>query len=127
MIYSKQRELILNTLLECRSHPTAEDLYAMLKNEHPGLSLATVYRNLNQLAENGMILKIPVPRSADRFDGTLAAHHHMVCRECGKVVDVPQEITDGFPFGANNANGNVIEDFKIIFYGVCSLCNSCIQ
>ena len=58
MIYSKQRELILKTVLENRIHPTADRVFSLLKPEHPGLSLATVYRNLNQLAQNGLLLKL---------------------------------------------------------------------
>ena len=57
MNYSKQRELILNTLKENVVHPTAEYLYEILKENNPNLSLGTVYRNLNQLAENGTIKK----------------------------------------------------------------------
>ena len=57
MNYSKQRETILNTLKENVVHPTAEYLYDVLKRENSSISLATLYRNLNQLAENGIIKK----------------------------------------------------------------------
>ena len=57
MIYSKQRELILKAVLENRVHPTADAVFSFLKPDHPELSLATVYRNLNQLAKNGLLIK----------------------------------------------------------------------
>ena len=56
MIYSKQRELILKAVLENRVHPTADAVFSFLKPDHPELSLATVYRNLNQLAKNGLLI-----------------------------------------------------------------------
>lgn len=58
MNYSRQREVILQTLKDNVVHPTAEYLYAILKEKEPNMSLATLYRNLNQLADNGIIKKI---------------------------------------------------------------------
>ena len=69
MRYSKQRELILNTVLQNKIHPTADDVYKLLRDEYPGLSLGTVYRNLNFLAEHDMLKKINVPNGSDCFDG----------------------------------------------------------
>ena len=60
MKYSRQRELILKTLKENCIHPTAEQLYELIRREEPTVSLATVYRNLNLLAENGMVKKIDI-------------------------------------------------------------------
>ena len=87
MVYSKQRELILKTVLENRIHPTADMVFSLLKPEYPSLSLATVYRNLNLLAENGLLVRIPVPGGADHFDGTLSPHYHMICEKCDRMVD----------------------------------------
>ena len=66
--HSKQREAILSELRSRKDHPTAEDLYFTLKAEMPNLSLGTVYRNLNMLASDGVILKISF-EGADRYDG----------------------------------------------------------
>ena len=70
MKYSRQRELILKTLKENCIHPTAEQLYELIRREEPTVSLATVYRNLNLLAENGMVKKI------EGLDGTA----HLITR-----------------------------------------------
>ena len=53
------------------AHPTAEDVYASLKQENPRLSLGTVYRNLSQLAERGEINRLKMPNGGDRFDGKM--------------------------------------------------------
>jgi len=61
MIYSRQREIILNTLRTNPVHPTADELHEMVKGQDPNISIATVYRNLNQLAAAGKVLKISNP------------------------------------------------------------------
>ena len=88
MRYSKQRELVLKTVLENKIHPNAEFVYNTLKEENPDLSLGTVYRNLNSLVKNNMLKRISIPNGSDCFDGTLAEHQHLVCTECGKVIDI---------------------------------------
>ena len=124
MIYSKQRELILKTVLENRVHPTADAVFSLLKPDHPGLSLATVYRNLNQLAENGLLMKIPVPGGADHFDGTLEPHYHMVCEKCGAMVDIPREYVPAFDREVGEKTGCQISGYAILFYGLCKNCAS---
>ena len=67
--YSRQRESILQYLSATHSHPTADMVYMHVKEEFPNISLGTVYRNLNLLADIGEIIKIPTPDGGDRFDG----------------------------------------------------------
>ncbi len=123
MVYSKQRELVLNKLNECMSHPTADELYSMLNAENAGVSLATVYRNLNQLAENGMAIKLHMPEGADRFDGTLAEHFHLVCEACGAVVDVPAECVPDMKTAVAEKTGCGVERQSLVFYGTCTKCS----
>lgn len=67
--YSRQRELIYKTVMENKVHPTAEFVYNYLKKDNPQLSLGTVYRNLQQLSDNGEINRLSIPNQPDRFDG----------------------------------------------------------
>ena len=69
-------------------HPTAEELYAVLSPKHPRLSLATVYRNLNQFADKGMINRVIIPNGPTRFDSILDFHYHAICEECGELFDI---------------------------------------
>ncbi len=119
--HSKQREAILAELRSRKDHPTAEDLYFTLKAEMPNLSLGTVYRNLNMLASDGVILKISF-EGADRYDGNRELHYHFQCLECGKVTDV-----DMPPFNDINSKAQAfakgqIETHELIFSGVCNEC-----
>lgn len=84
--YSRQRELIYQVLRDTKEHPTADMIYRMLKPENPNLSLGTVYRNLNLLAAEGRIVRIPF--SVDRYDGDTSPHSHFVCTRCGCVRDL---------------------------------------
>ena len=86
--YSPKREAILQCLRSTKCHPSAEWVYTQLKPQIPDLSLATVYRNLNYLADHGEIRRITVSDSKDRFDPTLVPHEHAICRVCGKMRDV---------------------------------------
>ena len=70
MIYRNtvQRAMTLEAVRRLHAHPTAEEVYRQVAAEHPSVSRATVYRNLNQLAAQGEILRVPVPTGADHFD-----------------------------------------------------------
>ena len=92
MRYSKQRELVLRTVEQLCDHPTAEEIFDKAAPECPGLSLGTVYRNLNSLVEAGMVRRVSIPGRADRFDHTLCWHSHLYCgRETGDEAGAPPE------------------------------------
>ena len=83
-----QREAILAELRASRKHPTAEEIYTVLRSRMPQLSLGTVYRNLEQMSQAGVIRKLETAGKCKRFDGDLSLHHHIRCVECGAVEDV---------------------------------------
>ena len=122
MRYSKQRELILNTVLHNRIHPTAENVYKLLKNDYPELSLGTVYRNLNFRAENNRLQKINVPDGSARFDGTLARHQHLICRKCGKVTDISVDELLAIQSNILKNTGFEIDIDTLAFEGICKEC-----
>ena len=118
--YSKQRELIKDYLTGNTSHPTAEDCYLHLRESHPDISLATVYRNLRQLSENGEVWCINVGDGKDRFDFNVNGHAHFLCTECGKVYDVfydHEKIRAALP----EMPGRVKTE-ELYFHGTCSAC-----
>lgn len=122
MGYSKQRALILRALADSGSHLTADEIYAILKKDHPQLSLATVYRNLNGLAESGVILRIHIPGSPDRFDATTAQHNHLLCSVCGVLVDIPEFDMEEILTQLMEQTGARIQDRSVLFYGQCAAC-----
>lgn len=122
MRYSKQRELILNTVLNNKVHPTADYVYNYLKEDNPELSLGTVYRNLNFLAENNMLKKISVPNGSDCFDGTLTDHQHLVCIKCGEVSDICISELSVIENKIYNKTGFSINTSSLAFEGICQKC-----
>lgn len=119
--HSRQREAILAELCSRKDHPTAEDLYLTLKAEMPNLSLGTVYRNLNMLASDGVILKISV-EGADRYDGNKDLHYHFCCLKCGRVTDVDVPPFDDIDSKAQAYAKGRIDTHELIFIGECDDC-----
>lgn len=120
--FSKQRELVLRTVKANLIHPTALEVYGMTREVDPTISMGTVYRNLNLLAEQGKILRIKVPGGADRYDGIIEPHNHAVCTKCGMVMDY------NFNFDDLNSqlekSGFKCEELNITVRGTCKNCLS---
>ena len=85
---TKQRQIILEELCAVKTHPTADDIYEMVRKRLPKVSLGTVYRNLEILSDSGVIQKLDVGGTKKRFDGNVATHSHVRCIDCGRVDDI---------------------------------------
>ena len=83
----KYAEEILAAVTELQRHPTAEQVFLEMKKEHPRIALGTVYKHLNGLAGEGLLLRITEPGSPDRYD-RMERHDHLICSRCGKITDV---------------------------------------
>ena len=92
--YSKQRQIILDTLKNTKIHPTAEQIYEMVLKVDPKISRSTVYRNINILCENNQILKISMLVGPDRYDYIWKKHYHAICEMCGNVWDFNFEFNE---------------------------------
>lgn len=122
MKYSRQRDLILKTLQENAVHPTADTLYAMIKEIDPAVSLATVYRNLNLLANKGLIRRIRGLDGSAHFDHNTHNHYHFICSKCNKVYDMPYDIIPELADKAAERTGLLIDSYDISFRGICPEC-----
>lgn len=122
MNYSKQREKILDTLTYNAVHPTAETLLEILNRENSNIGITTLYRNLNQLAEAGMIKKIDGLESSVHFDHNTHEHYHFICNVCKKVFDVSSDVAPDLVKNTRVATGFDIENHDIVFHGICSDC-----
>ena len=116
-----QKSLVFDAVNRLRCHATAEEVYDFVKKEYPSISKATVYRNLNLLAEENKIRKIEIPGEPDRFDHIVGPHYHAKCIKCGKIFDIDADIKISLDSIAK-ANDFAIEDFDILFRGVCPKC-----
>lgn len=116
--YSRQREQILSYVQSVKTHPTAEMVYEALKDRIPQLSLATVYRNLKLLTEDGVILRIPLP--VERYDGTVEEHPHFWCSRCNRLLDL--EKSDITIQTSLKSQAHQIARCEVLMTGVCADC-----
>ena len=117
-LLTTQRQLILDTVKNCYSHPNATEVYDMVRQEH-SVSLATVYNSLNYLSDNGYIMRVAIAGEPDRFDGNVIEHQHAICDRCGKVFDVElQDIKEEL----QKNYGIKITSFSINLHCVCPHC-----
>lgn len=119
--YSRQRELIYQAVMASKEHPTAEMVYQWLKPACPNLSLGTVYRNLNLLAEEGILVRMPFP--VERYDGDTYPHSHFRCKDCGRVFDLVPDYEVALDRAAEQAApGFRVEGHDLTFTGYCPEC-----
>src|SRR5262245_4494550 len=118
------RRIILEVVRGTDSHPTATALHALVRRRLPGVSLATVYRNLRLLVTQGLVKELAGPHG--RFDGNVSDHHHFTCLGCGRIVDIAGTLTEPHAralCGRVSAQaGFSVSHHRIEFYGRCLEC-----
>lgn len=122
MNYSRQREAVKEQLRLHHDHPTADLIFAELREKDPNISLATVYRNLKLLSEMGEIQKLSFVSGADHFDPNTSDHYHFVCDCCGKIVDIPMEVTRGLDMRVEGFVSARVTGHELVFHGICDDC-----
>lgn len=122
---TKQRKVILDVLRSVTSHPTAEELYSMVRERIPRISLGTVYRNLDLLTAAGDVCQLSAGGTVRRFDGDIRPHCHVRCVVCGKVGDVWVEAVPSLNALDAQAEGFTVTESRLEFYGVCAGCAPC--
>ena len=83
-----QRQLVISAVRSLSNHPTAEEVYNRIVLDYPDISKGTVYRNLNSLVDSGLLHRVSVPSSADRYDHMLTKHYHVQCVKCHRFMNV---------------------------------------
>ncbi|MFW5998600.1 MAG: Fur family transcriptional regulator [Halanaerobiaceae bacterium] len=121
---TKQRKKIMEVLKNTDSHPTADEIYDKVKEDIPNISLGTVYRNLNVLAEMGEIMILDYGSSYSRFDGNPKNHYHFKCENCGQVFDVDLDILDNLNQKLNSSTQFEVSHHRLEFYGLCPDCKN---
>lgn len=121
-----QRRAVLDVVQNAPDHPTAADVLERVLEKLPGVGAATVYRSLAMLVESGQILELRLgPSVAVRYDRTVDHHDHLVCDQCGRLIDIHA----GVDRAQLLESLNVQEDFQVTNYdlrihGICADCSS---
>ena len=115
-----QRYAVMAFLMKCNRHPTASEIYEAVNRVDPRSSRATIYNNLRDLVQAGLVREVAVEGRAAQFDAKGMQHHHFVCDRCGNVEDV--EWYD-VPRPASRTLGKrVLREWELIFRGLCTKC-----
>lgn len=121
----RKRNAILECLRSTDLHPSADTVHEMLKQEHPDISLATVYRNLSLFKRQGLIQSVATVSGVERFDGNPDPHVHFICTACDAVLDFPQvEVPRSLGREAEQTTGCQISGCQLTFTGLCQTCKN---
>ena len=119
---TRQRAVILEELRKLKSHPTADELYSVVRERLPRISLGTVYRNLDFLADSGEIRRLEAAGSTKRFDGDISDHQHVRCIYCGRIGDVMSLRQAPGVEGLQAGGFARILHSRVEYDGVCEVC-----
>ena len=122
MRLTSQRQVIFEELTKVKSHPTVNEVYDMVRKRLPRIGLGTVYRNLNLLAELGIIRRLEVGGEQKLFDGDISPHYHIRCINCNRVDDIFIKMDRGLEKSAASCCDYKILDHHVQFSGICSKC-----
>lgn len=123
--YTEQREIILEVLLNAPGHLSAEDVYNEVKLNHPdsNIGIATVYRALGFLEEVRLITSISFGTDGKKYETNTKSHHdHLICTECGKIVEFMDEEIEKRQEKIAQENGFKVTNHVMQLLGLCSNC-----
>ncbi len=121
---TKQRRVILDILRSTDTHPTADWVYTRARRQIKNVSLGTIYRNLGLLAKENLVKKFDFGFGFARFDGCMDQHSHLVCDNCGAIIDLPVENSPVDLANIETRTGFSISGFEIEIHGICPKCKA---
>lgn len=118
-----QRLAIFKLLKSQQLHPSAEMIYKALQEEHPTMSLATVYKTLDTFVQHGLIQQLTLDKDSFRYDADISSHPHIQCTKCKKVYDLPTfNHIEHLENNIEKETGFELSHEQFYFYGVCPDC-----
>jgi Fur family transcriptional regulator, peroxide stress response regulator len=117
-----QRMAIMNYLKGNSSHPSALEVYKAVSEQFPTMSLTTVYKTLQTLSSNRMVIELSIDPEKKRFDPNLESHRHMTCVRCRKIIDIKGDFS--LQLSESEKQGFEIIESRIEFCGLCPACKS---
>jgi len=117
-----QRLEIIDLLQHNKNHPTADEILHEVRKKFPSTSYSTVYSTLDALYRLGEIRKLNIDKRHTRYDPDTSIHQHLICKNCGKIVDIPKDYQANLQVPAEIRRQFDIEDYHVVFRGICSKC-----
>ena len=116
-----QKQIILDSIKNTKIHPTASDLYDMLSKVDNTIGKSTIYRNLNQMVDNGDIKIITTHNGSKRYDGDMEDHDHFICSKCGRVLDLGNDTSNDTTPIEKKYKFKIVNK-NTIYEGICENC-----
>jgi Fur family ferric uptake transcriptional regulator len=121
--FTPQRRIVIQTVASSQDHLTPAAIYERVHQEHPNIGLVTIYRTLDILAKLGLICELHAGGSCRSYaTGASEHHHHLICTNCGKVVDFSGYDLSQLEQRLSLETGFDIEDHLLEFVGLCQAC-----
>ncbi|MFI3283771.1 MAG: transcriptional repressor [Erysipelotrichaceae bacterium] len=124
MRYSSRRDRIYQAIQGLDRHMSAEEVFELVNQEEPKIGLATVYRNLNELAEKNLINKVHDKDQKFFYDGNPTRHYHVYCQQCHTYQDVPVTYMAKLDEEVAKLTGYKVEVHQLVFEGICEKCRT---
>jgi Fur family peroxide stress response transcriptional regulator len=122
-----QRIAILRFLMESKSHPTAQEIYAHVRREYPTITISTVYNALEMLVDIGMAMELGFSGLGSRYEANTRSHINLVCKVCGRIEDVENvPLIDDMRDDVKDRSDFEILGQRMEFYGLCGRCKKVI-
>jgi len=123
-----QRQAILDVILQHEGeHLSTEEIYELVKKEHPDIGLATVYRTLLLLDDMELIYKLDFDDGCNRYELNRHKddhrHHHLICTQCGGVEEVEEDLLESLEEQILKNYGFIVLNHRVKFYGYCKKCS----
>lgn len=118
-----QRLAVLRILADSAGHPSVEEIYEQVRQQHPMMSRATVYKAVETLKEMGQVLELEFSGASNRYDGRRAEPHpHLICRACGRIEDLELPALMREATEVAERTGYELLGHRLDFYGLCPAC-----
>lgn len=118
-----QRGIILSALAKSEGHISAEEIHVRISERHPCINISTVYRTLELLLKLGLVVRTDMGDGIDRYQHVNKSdHHHLVCSNCSRVIDVEENMLEGFRQKAKTRYGFEVLKKHLAFSGLCEDC-----
>ena len=124
MLYSKQREQIMDIFLKTEKHPTVNDLYELVRKKNPKIGLATVYRTMEVICDAGLARKLDFGDGTKHYEHKYKHqhHHHLVCLKCGKIIEITSGKIEEIQKKLAKKHGFTITRDTMKMFGICKTC-----
>lgn len=116
------QRLAVYRAVQSSPHAIADEICQAVRSELGVISRQAVYDALNAMSEHGLIRRIQPAGSAARYEHRVDNHHHLVCRDCGSLIDIDCAVGETPCLIAEQDHGFQIDEAEVIYWGVCPAC-----